>query len=185
MWGAINSMSIDYDYLKKRGIYPEDVVSEATITVLNCIRAFDFSHECQLSTLVYRAVQNQISSKIFQRARTKKRNGIQIAMSTPLYEDEDSAIENILEDKKSEERIYENISLSFLNENIMVLLDKLPQIQEDILIMRYGLNGNNSKSLREIGQIHNLTRERVRQIQNEALERLRRMPSIRKLLIFK
>ena len=185
MWGAINSMSIDYDYLKKRGIYPEDVMDEATTAFLNCIRAFDFSHKCQLSTFVYNAVQNQISSKIFQMARRKKRNGAQIAMSTPLYEDEDSAIENILEDKKSKERINENISLSLLNENIMVLLDKLPKIQEDILVMKYGLNGNNPKSLREIGQIHNLTRERVRQIQNEALERLRRMPSIRKLLIFK
>ena len=55
------------------------------------------------------------------------------------------------------------------------VLPKLPPREADILRMRFGLEGGVEKTLEEIGAMMRLTRERIRQLQNVALVRLRRL----------
>jgi RNA polymerase primary sigma factor len=57
-------------------------------------------------------------------------------------------------------------------ENIHRLLDSIDVREAKVLRMRYGLGGEEPKTLKEIGEILGLTRERVRQIENEALDKL-------------
>ena len=52
------------------------------------------------------------------------------------------------------------------------LLDSIDEREATVLRMRYGLGGAEPKTLKEIGEILGLTRERVRQIENEALKKL-------------
>lgn len=53
-------------------------------------------------------------------------------------------------------------------------LDKLPPMQLEVVTRRFGLDGANPMTLREVGEMHSLSRERIRQIQESALKTLRR-----------
>ena len=50
----------------------------------------------------------------------------------------------------------------------------LPDIQQDVLRRRFGLAGEDPMTLREVGEIHHLSRERIRQLQERALKALRK-----------
>jgi RNA polymerase primary sigma factor len=54
------------------------------------------------------------------------------------------------------------------------LVETLPDMQRDVLLRRFGFDGGTGMTLREIGQVHGLSRERIRQLQNRALHTLRR-----------
>jgi len=62
---------------------------------------------------------------------------------------------------------------SDIRESIAVWLEELPEKQREVLSRRFGLRGYESSTLEEVGREIGLTRERVRQIQVEALRRLR------------
>jgi len=72
----------------------------------------------------------------------------------------------------------ENYSLNnILNNMIKILSEK----EAKILYFRYGFNNGESKTLEEVGEIFGLTRERIRQIENRAIEKLKNIPDIKKL----
>jgi len=62
-----------------------------------------------------------------------------------------------------------------VNSNINAWLEKLESKQREVLVRRFGLHGHEKSTLEEVGQELGVTRERVRQIQMEALKRLRRI----------
>ncbi len=63
---------------------------------------------------------------------------------------------------------------SQLSELILRALDGLPDMEADVLRRRFGLNDRNEQTLKEIGRDYGLSRERIRQIQEEALAKIRR-----------
>jgi RNA polymerase primary sigma factor len=68
-----------------------------------------------------------------------------------------------------------------LSKHIQDLLETLKPKEAEILALRYGLNGEVGLSLREIGRLYKLSRERVRQIEKQAIKKLR-APSCRQVL---
>ena len=72
-----------------------------------------------------------------------------------------------------DDKIPEKASYESLRKLLNKLLDTLPQREHEILSLRYGLEDGNELTLEEVGQIYNLTRERIRQIESKALRRLR------------
>ena len=68
-----------------------------------------------------------------------------------------------------------------LSEHIQDLLATLKPKEAEILALRYGLNGEQRLSLREIGRLYQLSRERIRQIEKKAIKKLR-APSRRQVL---
>jgi len=77
---------------------------------------------------------------------------------------------------KSDDKLpYDIVSDKMLSSDILRLLDSvLTERQREVIIMRFGLNGEKSKTLEEIGLIYGITRERVRQIEKVALISLRK-----------
>ncbi len=73
-----------------------------------------------------------------------------------------------------EETPEDRVSQSLLREDIEKTLDSLIPRERDVLRMRYGLDDGRMKTLEEIGQIFNVTRERIRQTEAKALRKLRR-----------
>lgn len=67
----------------------------------------------------------------------------------------------------------EIVANKMLTEKIDQLLDYLSEREMEVLCMRYGLRGNESHTLKEVGKIFNLSRERIRQIEKSALRKLR------------
>jgi RNA polymerase primary sigma factor len=69
-----------------------------------------------------------------------------------------------------------------LKDDLETALQVLPQRDREILIMRYGLRDGRTRTLEEVGRAFGITRERARQIESPALNRLRGSPEIRSLL---
>lgn len=74
----------------------------------------------------------------------------------------------------SQDSIEDTIISEDLKEQIINILNTLPPKEKEILKLRFGLNGEEPLTLEAIGNRYNLTRERIRQIENKALKKIRR-----------
>lgn len=103
-----------------------------------------------------------------------------ISLQTPIGEDEDDVLGDFIEDENSPspDTLASN---NLLHEQLEELLSKLPPREARILQLRYGLIDGQTLTLNEVGQKMGVTRERVRQIEAQALRRLR-TPSIQRIL---
>jgi len=95
-------------------------------------------------------------------------------------EDEDSVLGNFIEDE-SAERPEEAASSQLLKEQIFEVLSSLSDREQKILKMRFGLGGGKSHTLEEVGQEFDVTRERIRQIEAKAVNKLRKNKDVKKL----
>ncbi len=104
-----------------------------------------------------------------------------ISLEMPVFDTADSSsLGDYIFDKDSDgpQSHLESVMLkSAINSVLNTLTDK----EKDIIEVRYGLNGNDALSLKEIGRRYNLTKERIRQIEKKALNRLRHSTRTAKL----
>ena len=101
------------------------------------------------------------------------RKAIRIYNATPQTDDDDSgrSIDETLMDESSNSPESNIVKQDDLHQ-VMGLLDQMDQREAAVLRLRFGLEGEDPKTLKEIGDRLGLTRERVRQIENEALSKL-------------
>lgn len=95
-----------------------------------------------------------------------------VSLDSPVFGDpSNSSVGDFIEDnyRSADEYLIERS----LREDINEALATLTQKEREIVEMRYGLNGAIPMSLKEIGELYNLTKERIRQIEKKALERLK------------
>jgi RNA polymerase primary sigma factor len=98
-----------------------------------------------------------------------------ISLETPLHsKDEASKIGDFLVDESSESPD-SRVSQESLTEELEKILETLRPRERDVLKLRFGLNDGNKRTLEEIGQLFGVSRERVRQIETRALNKLRKM----------
>lgn len=94
-----------------------------------------------------------------------------VSLETPAGDEENSTLSDFIEDTTSiDPRDYANDT--FLKDEIDKILSELPPREEKILRMRFGIDDGKPKTLEEVGQACNVTRERIRQIESKALRRL-------------
>ena len=103
-----------------------------------------------------------------------------LSLETPTDDEGDSVLSDFIEDDQ-ELPPAESATLNMLQEHIKSILDGLPPREVRILQLRYGLLDGKSYTLEEVGRKMGVTRERVRQIEAQALGRLRD-PKIRQIL---
>lgn len=103
------------------------------------------------------------------------------SLDSPVGDEQDSTLADFVEDKYTSSPEEANMFLC-LQDDIEYMLSLFPEKEADIIRMRFGLCGENAKTLEEVGKIYNVTRERIRQIESHALRRMRRDPRIRKRL---
>ncbi len=98
-----------------------------------------------------------------------------ISLEKPVGEEDDSALADFVEDIAAESP-FETASESLRRETIVRVLAVLPRREREVLEMRYGITGGRSRTLEEVGRAFNITRERVRQIENRTLKKLQTLP---------
>jgi RNA polymerase primary sigma factor len=116
----------------------------------------------------------------------KVENMIQVArrplsLETPTDEEEDSVLGDFIEDEDSPAPP-DAVTQNLLKEHLQDVLGVLPPREVRILQLRYGLMDGRSYTLEEVGRKMGVTRERVRQIEAQALNRLRHPGHRRKLV---
>jgi RNA polymerase primary sigma factor len=100
------------------------------------------------------------------------------SLATPIGDDEDSFLGDFIEDEKQPSP-YSETSEEMLKESIDDVLDSLSPREAEVLVLRFGLKGEDPKTLEEVGKIFGVTRERIRQIEAKAIRKLKH-PSKRK-----
>lgn len=95
-----------------------------------------------------------------------------VSLETPIDEDGDSTFGDFVEDVNSPAPA-EEVATNLLHEHLKIALDRLPPREAQILRLRYGLEDGRVYTLEEVGQAIGVTRERVRQLEAQALNRLR------------
>jgi RNA polymerase primary sigma factor len=103
-----------------------------------------------------------------------------ISLEKPVGEEEDSALADFVEDVSAASP-FEIASESLRRENITRVLASLPRREREVIEMRYGIVGGRSRTLEEVGRAFNITRERVRQIENRTLKKLQTLPDAQQL----
>jgi RNA polymerase primary sigma factor len=106
-----------------------------------------------------------------------------VSLESPVGEEEDSILEDFIEDKDVENPATKT-AFTLLQEQLFAVLSTLPPREQDVLKMRFGLDDGYSLTLEEVGLYFNVTRERIRQIEAKALRRLRHPNRSRKLKDF-
>ncbi len=95
-----------------------------------------------------------------------------ISLETPIGEEEDSHLGDFIEDKSAISPLESVVSASRRDEVRRVMKTLTPR-EEEVLAKRFGLADGTEHTLEEVGRLHNVTRERIRQIESKALRKLR------------
>jgi RNA polymerase primary sigma factor len=103
-----------------------------------------------------------------------------VSLEKPVGEEEDSALADFVEDISSASP-FEVASEALRRENVVHVLAALPRREREVIEMRYGITGERSRTLEEVGRAFNITRERVRQIENRTLKKLQALPEAQRL----
>ncbi len=103
-----------------------------------------------------------------------------ISLELPMGEEEDSHLGDFIEDRNAMPPV-DAASKQLLKEQIDEVLSSLTRREQRVLQLRFGLEDGRSRTLEEVGQEFNVTRERIRQIEAKALRKLRHPSRSRKL----
>jgi RNA polymerase primary sigma factor len=103
-----------------------------------------------------------------------------VSLEKPIGEEEDSELGDFVEDETAESP-FERASENLRRENVRTALDALPPREREVIEMRYGLKGHKARTLEEVGRAFGVTRERIRQIENNTLKKLEALPEAQRL----
>ncbi len=98
-----------------------------------------------------------------------------ISLEKPIGEEEDSALGDFVPDEQAESP-FDTASVSLRREDVEFALSALPDRERRVIELRYGLDGTQPCTLEEVGQEFGVTRERIRQIENNTLKKLESLP---------
>jgi len=103
-----------------------------------------------------------------------------VSLEKPIGEEEEAELGDFVEDESAESP-FETASTNLRKENVRKALDALPQREREVIEMRFGLTGARPYTLEEVGRAFNVTRERIRQIENHTLKKLESLPEAQRL----
>ena len=106
-----------------------------------------------------------------------------LSLDTPVGDEEDTSIGSFVEDERTPGPA-DATSNALLAEALREILDTLTEREADVLKMRFGMYDGRTHTLEEVGQIFGVTRERIRQIENKAIRKLRHPSRAKKIKDF-
>ena len=103
-----------------------------------------------------------------------------VSLEKPIGEEEESELGDFVKDDLAESP-FDTASLSLRREDIVKALESLPERERKVIELRFGLKGEQPCTLEEVGRAFGVTRERIRQIENNTLKKLEGLPEAQAL----
>ena len=103
-----------------------------------------------------------------------------VSLEQPVGDEEESEFGQFIADERAESP-YEQAAEILTNEALRHALEKLSYRERRVLELRYGLGGEHPRTLDQVGRTFNVTRERIRQIENQSLKKLQSLAEAQKL----
>ena len=103
-----------------------------------------------------------------------------VSLEKPIGEEEESSLGDFVPDEAAESP-FETASTSLRREDIELALASLPDRERQVIELRFGLSGEQPATLEEVGRAFGVTRERIRQIENNTLKKLESLPEAQAL----
>jgi len=103
-----------------------------------------------------------------------------VSLEKPIGEEEDSELGDFVEDEGAASP-FDEASVNLRHTDIMRALDALPDRERKVIELRFGLQGEQPRTLEEVGRTFGVTRERIRQIENNTLKKLEALPEAQAL----
>jgi RNA polymerase primary sigma factor len=103
-----------------------------------------------------------------------------VSLEKPIGEEEDSSLGDFVQDEAAESP-FDTAQLSLRREDIEMALGALPVRERQVIELRFGLHGGPPRTLEEVGRAFGVTRERIRQIENNTLKKLEHLPEAQAL----
>src|ERR687897_79709 len=98
-----------------------------------------------------------------------------VSLEKPIGEEEESELGDFVQDEQAESP-FDTASLTLRRADIQKALDSLPERERLVIELRFGLRGEQPCTLEEVGRAFGVTRERIRQIENNTLKKLEGLP---------
>jgi RNA polymerase primary sigma factor len=106
-----------------------------------------------------------------------------VSLEKPVGDEDESELGDFVADDQVEEP-FEAATENLQREDIQRALDALPERERQVIELRYGLRGHEPLTLEEVGRAFGVTRERIRQIENNTLKKLKQLPEAQRLREF-
>jgi len=105
---------------------------------------------------------------------------VPVSLERPVGEDGEARLGDFVEDESAESPL-ELAALAVRRRALRQLLESLPERERQVIELRYGLDGAEPRTLEQVGRSFGVTRERIRQIENNTLKRLETLPEVHAL----
>lgn len=146
----------------------DDLVSIGTIGLIKAIDTFDPDKNIKLSSYASRCIENEI----LMHFRNLRKTSLDVSLDESIDMDKDGNPLTLMDIMAVEDDILEQIDLKINSEKIREFLKDMPERERKIIIMRYGLNGCNPLTQREVAQALNISRSYVSRIEKRTLKEL-------------
>jgi len=174
-------VKIAHDYANL-GLPLLDLISEGNIGLMKAVERFDPAKGGKLSTYAAWWIKQSIKRALANQSKTirlpvhlvdKISKMRPASLDAPISDDDSTEFGEIVGDEDAQTP-FELLRDKNLRNEVGGLLDVLDDREKKIIFQRFGLDGGKPKTLEEVGKKFGVTRERIRQLQNIALSKLRR-----------
>ena len=125
-------------------------------------------------------IADELEMDVYEVREILRMAQLPVSLEKPVGEDEESSLRDFVPDEHAESP-FDTASLSLRREDIDAALASLPSRERQVIELRFGLNGKPPATLEDVGRAFGVTRERIRQIENNTLRKLELLPEAQAL----
>ncbi|GAB4140082.1 MAG: RNA polymerase sigma factor RpoD [Patescibacteria group bacterium] len=168
-----------------RAIADQSRTIRIPVHMVNIINRFRKTHRALMQELGREPTVDELATELnMDKEEAEKIRRISqktISTEASIGEDSDSKLSDFLEDTKPNSTPYASTSVQLLREDVLAVLDILSPRERRVLELRFGLLDGQPRTLESVGQEFGVTRERIRQIEAKALQKISVHPRGRRL----
>ena len=153
------------------GLNIEDLFSIGAIGLIKAVQTYDNDKKIKLATYASRCIENEI---LMQLRKTNKLKN-EVSLDEPLNLDSDGN-ELLLEDVlyTENESVSKDLEKSAEKQIIWQILEKLNKREKEIMVLRFGLNGNEEKTQKEVADLMGISQSYISRIEKKVLGKMKK-----------